>query len=273
MIKCNFSFLFLTLYPPEYSRLYRTGDFASVQKNTIYYEGRTDSQIKIRGYRVDLTEIEKNVTSLATVEKAIVLCYHAGESDQALLAFVELKEDVKNAVNEFQIEAKLQSQLPGYMVPQVIIMETIPLLVNGKIDRQSLLKSYESTNNNEGDSEQYIDKDYTGVPAGQMEMAQDLFEIVGHAIGRSVRGTIGVKSNFYELGGNSLNSILTVSQLKEKGHFVSITQFISAANLGEILNVISKNGEKNYFSQLDEEFQRQLTVSPLRAEEKDNDIE
>lgn len=255
----------------EYNRLYRTGDFASIQKSTIYYEGRTDSQIKIRGYRVDLTEIEKSVTQMATVEKAIVLCYHAGEADQALLAFVELKRAVKDSINEFQIEAKLQSLLPGYMVPQVVIMDTIALLVNGKIDRQSLLKAYESTNNNE-DSALYIDQDYAGVPEGQLDTAKDLFEIVGNAIGRSVRGAITLKSNFYELGGNSLNSILTVSQLKEKGYFVSITQFITAANLGEILNLICTTGDKNYLSQVDDQFQRQLTISPLRVEDMDDDI-
>lgn len=261
----------LLCLPPEYNRLYKTGDFASVQKSTIYYEGRTDSQIKIRGYRVDLTEIEKHVIKMDTVDKAIVLCYHAGEADQALLAFVEPKSDVKATLNEFQIEAKLQTLLPGYMVPQVVIMETIPLLVNGKIDRQSLLKAYESTNNND-DSEQFIDQDYTGVPASQLEMAKDLFEIVGHAIGRSIRSAISVQSNFYELGGNSLNSILTVAQLKERGYFVSITQFITAANLGEILNLIAVTGEENYLSQVDDEFQRQLTVSPLRAEDQERDI-
>lgn len=221
---------------------------------------------------MDLTEIEKHVTKMDTVEKAIVLCYHAGEADQALLAFVELKSAVKDSINEFQVEGKLQSLLPGYMVPQIVIMDTIPLLVNGKIDRQSLLKAYENTNNNDGDSTLYIDQDFTGVPVGQLEAAKTLFSIVGNSIGRSVRGTITVKSNFYELGGNSLNSILTVSQLKEEGYFVSITQFITAANLGEILNLISKNGEKNYLSQVDDEYQRQLTVSPLRAEDQDADI-
>lgn len=221
---------------------------------------------------MDLTEIEKNVTGMDTVAKAIVLCYHAGEADQALLAFVELTAAVKDSINEFQVEAKLQSLLPGYMVPQVVIMDTIPLLVNGKIDRQSLLKAYERTNNNDGDTELFIDQDFTGVPKGQMEAARCLFEIVGQAIGRSVRGALSVKSNFYELGGNSLNSILTVSQLKERGYFVSITQFIQAENLGEILNWIAKSGGENYLSQVDDEFQRQLKVCPLRAEDKDEDI-
>lgn len=132
----------------EYDRLYRTGDFASIQKGgCIIYEGRTDSQIKIRGYRVDLSEIEKNVLTIDGVDKAIVLCYHAGELDQALLSFVTLSDDAP-LQQDAQLESALKSKLADYMVPQVIIIDTVPLLVNGKIDRQSLLKMYENTNNN-----------------------------------------------------------------------------------------------------------------------------
>lgn len=132
----------------EYDRLYRTGDYASVQKGgCIIYEGRTDSQIKIRGYRVDLTEVEKNVLSIDGIDKAIVLCYHAGEIDQALLSFVTLSDDAVMR-QEAQLEHTLKAKLADYMVPQVIIIDSVPLLVNGKIDRQSLLKMYENTNNN-----------------------------------------------------------------------------------------------------------------------------
>lgn len=77
----------------------------------------------------------------------MVLCYHAGEIDQALLAFVLLDEQSR-VQNGLQIEDQLKDKLAHYMVPQVIVCEHIPLLVNGKIDRQSLLKLYESTNNN-----------------------------------------------------------------------------------------------------------------------------
>lgn len=133
---------------PEYDRLFRTGDFASMQKGRcIIFEGRTDSQIKIRGHRVDLSEVEKNVVIIDGVDKAIVLCYRAGEIDQALLSFVTLSSGVtsKQAV---QLENILKTKLADYMVPQIVIIDTIPLLVNGKIDRQSLLKMYENTNNN-----------------------------------------------------------------------------------------------------------------------------
>lgn len=127
--------------------MYRTGDYASVQKGgVIHYEGRTDSQVKIRGHRVDLSEIEKNLVEISGVKKGIVLCYHVGQMDQAILAFASV--DPAAHLHELQIEKILRNKLPEYMTPQVIIIDQVPLLVNGKIDRQTLLKMYENTNNN-----------------------------------------------------------------------------------------------------------------------------
>lgn len=78
------------------------------------------------------------------MDKAVVLCYKPGELNQALLAFVTSQ----TLMSEQQIETALKEKLTSYMVPQVILVENIPLLVNGKIDRQALMKSYENTNNN-----------------------------------------------------------------------------------------------------------------------------
>lgn len=72
------------------------------------------------------------------------MCYHAEKFNQALLAFVT----TKHYLNEHQIEEMLKKKLTSYMVPQVILIESVPLLVNGKVDRQALLKSYENTNCN-----------------------------------------------------------------------------------------------------------------------------
>lgn len=101
-------------------------------------------QIKIRGHRVDLSEIEKAVLSVREVEKAVVLCYKPGEMNQALVAFVTASA----FANESQIEEALKEKLAAYMVPQVIIIENVPLLVNGKVDRQGLLQMYVNNNNN-----------------------------------------------------------------------------------------------------------------------------
>lgn len=66
--------------------------------------------------------------------------------DQAILAFAAV--DYVSDLNELQIESLLKKKLPDYMSPQVIVVDKIPLLINGKIDRQSLMKMYEESNNN-----------------------------------------------------------------------------------------------------------------------------
>lgn len=220
----------------EYSRLYRTGDFARISKGTVIFEGRTDSQIKIRGHRVDLTEVEKAVHLIEGIDKGVVLCYKPGEMDQALLAFVTC--DPGSKLTGIRVENQLQDKLALYMIPQVIILDSIPLLVNGKNDRQALLKMYENTNNND-DMAIALDYDYSGIPASKMKAAEVLFQTIGSVIGRSTRNTVSILSNYYELGGNSLNSIYTIIKLKEQGYEIGITDFILAENLGEILDKIT----------------------------------
>lgn len=66
----------------EYSKIYRTGDYARISKGVVVYEGRVDSQIKVRGHRVDLTEVEKAVSRAPGVDKVVVLCYKPGELSQ-----------------------------------------------------------------------------------------------------------------------------------------------------------------------------------------------
>jgi hypothetical protein len=263
---------------PMYSKIYRTGDFASLQKGMIFYEGRTDSQIKIRGHRVDLSEVEKNLISLDYVDKGVVLCYHAGEIDQALVAFCVVSGDGNFSKyitkTGLQIENELKMKLASYMVPQVIVLDSIPLLVNGKIDRQSLLKMYENTNNNEDDTEVELEIDYTGVDEKNMEKAKILFETVGNAIGRSIRSKISKLANFYMLGGNSLNSIYTIAELRKKGFNISITDFISASTLGEIIDHIkSKDDDDSTTNETHVKCDLELTCLPLASEHKDDAIE
>lgn len=62
--------------------MYRTGDFGKIIKNVVVFEGRTDSQIKVRGHRVDLAEIDGVLNKLEGINKSAVLCYKPGEVDQ-----------------------------------------------------------------------------------------------------------------------------------------------------------------------------------------------
>ncbi|KAB0794533.1 hypothetical protein PPYR_11372 [Photinus pyralis] len=221
---------------PAYMKLYRTGDFARIEKGTVLYEGRTDSQVKIRGHRVDLAEIEKSVNAIDGIEKGVVLCYNPGEINQALLSFVTSEA----SLNERQIEKLLKEKLPLYMVPQVLLLDDIPLLVNGKTDRQALLKLYENSDGNNNDTLNFtVEIDYTGVSEGQLPAAKVLFETVASVLHKSARSSISIDANFYEIGGNSLNSIYTITSLNEKGYHISIGDFIAASDLGEILDRMS----------------------------------
>lgn len=131
--------------------MYQTGDFASVQADgIIHYEGRTDSQVKIRGHRVDLSEIQKHLLEIDGIEKAIVLC-NKDEFGQTILGFVsphESMSSIRRAKETGSIEDILRAKLADYMVPQMIMVDEMPMLVNGKIDRQALLRLYEDTKNN-----------------------------------------------------------------------------------------------------------------------------
>ncbi|XP_012260082.2 mycosubtilin synthase subunit C [Athalia rosae] len=241
---------------PEYSRIYRTGDYARIIKGIVIYEGRTDAQIKVRGHRVDLSEVERAVGASPAVDKAVVLCYKPGELSQALISFVTAKNNTQ--ISGLQIESFLQTVLPPYMIPQVIVIDTIPLLVNGKTDRQTLLKQYESLNYEE---EFAVSCNYQNVPLHHLPAARALFPTVASVVGRSVRGMVSIDSNFYELGGNSLNSIYTVTRLRDQGYQIGITDFISAKNMREILGRMkvesdsdsdeSADGEQYIFEELD----------------------
>lgn len=84
------------------------------------------------------------------------------------------------------------------------------------------------------------------MPAHQRGLAKELFETVGHAIGRSARSSISLESNFYQLGGNSLNSIYTVAQLRNQGHLIGITDFITAKTLGDVLDKLASLSEDTH---------------------------
>ncbi|CAH2097147.1 unnamed protein product [Euphydryas editha] len=102
---------------PDFGRLYRTGDFGTLHKGVILYEGRTDSQVKIRGHRVDLQEVERAVSAIQDVDKAEVLYYRLASGNAEILAFVTIKSDARLSGNH--IEVTLRNSLTNYMIPQV----------------------------------------------------------------------------------------------------------------------------------------------------------
>lgn len=114
------------------------------------------------------------------------------------------------------------------MIPRVVATERIPLLINGKTDRQELLRRFKSSQINGNGPCVYRD-----IPDHLVDKAKVLFPIVAEVIGDGKR--VELNSNFYELGGNSLNSVYTVVKLHECGYSLSIGDFIHAKTMKEIL--------------------------------------
>ena len=122
----------------KHARLYKTGDLVRYRSDgNIEFLGRIDNQIKIRGFRVELEEIEQALRSLTGVTDCVVVLREDSDGDKRLIAYVVL--DSHNKLTTAELRNYLKTKLPSYMVPAVFEMiEALPLLPSGKINRRAL---------------------------------------------------------------------------------------------------------------------------------------
>ena len=115
---------------------YKTGDIGFIKEGKLYCKGRKDNQIKYKGYRIELDEIEKNIKKIEGVEEcAVVAKFSENKQVKLIKAYVVMPEDMEEGV----IKKELSKKLPIYMIPKIIKkMEKLPISKNGKIDRRLL---------------------------------------------------------------------------------------------------------------------------------------
>ena len=120
------------------ARLYRTGDRGRWRRDGVLeHQGRLDFQVKVRGHRIELGEIENTLVAQPKVSRAVVVAREDRPGDVRLVAYVVGEGNA--SLDEHALVATLRDALPHYMVPQhVVMLESIPLLPNGKVDRKSL---------------------------------------------------------------------------------------------------------------------------------------
>ena len=121
-------------------KAYLTGDLGYIKNNKIYCLGRKDKQIKYKGYRIELLEIEEVLNNIIEIEKSVVVPLMKNEKVNRIIAFVKLKEN--RNINEVQIRKELENKLPEYMIPIIKIIQEIPLNINGKVDEKKLLEEF-----------------------------------------------------------------------------------------------------------------------------------
>ena len=119
---------------------YLTGDLGYKKNNKVYCIGRKDTQIKFKGYRIELSEIEKVLNNIEYIEKAIVTTKKNDNKVSRIIAFVKIKSSY--SVESKEIKEYLKRVLPEYMIPNIKMISEIPLTANGKVDAKKLLEEY-----------------------------------------------------------------------------------------------------------------------------------
>ncbi len=178
------------------ARLYRTGDMARLLPSGIVeFLGRRDSQLKIRGFRVELGEIEATLSKAPHVHQCIVVARKDGTGDARLIAYVR-GETGRDAVGDAQSHAR--SLLPLYMIPaQWVPVDSFPLTPNGKVDRARLPDPPRAEH----------DASPGSAPSGRLE--EQFLEIWRRLFHTE---DVGCEDSFFDLGGNSLLAIRFVAE-------------------------------------------------------------
>lgn len=184
-------------------RLFRTGDIGSFRNDgNIDFWGRTDKQVKVRGYRIELAEIENVISRMEAIEKVSVLVYKHSETDKRIVAFYTLF-DSNGILKPQEIRSFLRKHLPKYMIPSDFVqMKSFPILPNGKTNNAGLLEQYSSKRNE--------NIDQNDLPMSEIEQKIHLiWERVLHS------RDFGSDDNFFEVGGHSLLILKVQEQIKQ----------------------------------------------------------
>jgi len=183
------------------ARLYKSGDLARyLAQGGIEFIGRLDDQVKIRGFRIELGEIENTLKQHPSVRNAVVVAKEDNPGNKGLVGYIILNESFNTPANE--LKKFLKYKLPEYMVPTAFVfLDTLPLTANGKVDRQALPPPDQGRREIE-----------SAFAAPQNELQQKLVKIWEKVIGVN---PIGIKDNFFDLGGHSLIIVRLIAQIEK----------------------------------------------------------
>ena len=171
--------------------LYRTGDRGRWRREgKIECLGRQDHQVKLRGFRIELGEIESRLGECPGVKRAVVAVRQRAGGDQQLVAYLVAEEGQTPAAS--RLREQLQRNLPEYMIPSAYVaLDVLPLTPNGKVDRRALPSP---------DQADVLESAREYVPP--RNRLEELLQ--GIWAGTLNRDRVGVKDNFFDLGGHSL---------------------------------------------------------------------
>lgn len=207
------------------ARIYKTGDMGRrLPDGRIQFTGRKDFQVKIRGHRVELGEIESAISQYRPVRENVVVATETGHGDNRLIAYVvpHKPASVNGDLRDF-----LKQKLPEYMVPSsFVILDSLPLTASGKLNRRALPAPVEAN-----------DRVVFAAPETQLEKSlaaiwADVLEVKA----------IDINDNFFDLGGHSLLAVRLFAQIEKKlGKRLPLATLFQAPTVAQLAAVILKD--------------------------------
>lgn len=204
--------------------MYLSGDIGKLlPSNEVMCLGRIDHQVKVRGHRIEIGEIEHALTSIKGIKSAIVLA-----KTDILVAFIVVDYDITTELDEIRLwRNELASQLPNFMVPHVFhILEKMPRTLNDKIDRVALLEYKSNTE---------INQEYTAPRTNDEKLVATIWQ----EILKTER--IDIFSNFFEMGGHSIMAVNIMIEIEKKtGKRIPLSalfQHSTVEKLAKLLNL------------------------------------
>jgi amino acid adenylation domain-containing protein len=206
------------------NKMYKTGDLGRwLPDGNLEYLGRSDSQVKLRGYRIELSEIEACLSSADGVSEAVVQLREDTPGDKRLVAYYAGAASSTVEV----LRERAATSLPEYMVPAAYVrLESFPLTLNGKVDRKALPAPERTA---------YLSREYEA-PRGEAE--RTIARIWSELLDRE---RVGRRDNFFELGGNSLLALSFLDRARRAGVHAEIKALFASSNLAEFASRISSD--------------------------------
>jgi amino acid adenylation domain-containing protein len=212
-------------------RLYRTGDLARYSpEGSIEFLGRIDNQVKTRGYRIELGEIEAALGQDRSVQSSVVMVREDASGDKRLVGYVVPRP--KEWFDASEVRKCLKQKLPAYMIPSaLVLLDQLPLTLNGKVDRAALPASEQVRPELEGAYQ---------TPCTPTE--ETLAAIWGEVLKLD---KVGIYDNFFELGGHSLLATQVISRIRSVfSTDLPLRHMFESPTVAELAAMITKTHSK-----------------------------
>jgi len=217
-------------------RLYQTGDLGRwLPDGNLEILGRKDHQISIRGYRIEMGEIESTLQKYENVRRAVVQAKELKEGETSLIAYLETNETFSLP----ELRTYLKARLQEYMVPSYfIVLDELPLTPNGKIDKKAL----PHPNTVELQTGNTFVAPTTETEILLVEMIKEILEVE----------KVSIKDGFYDLGGDSIKLIQLLHELKKLGYNIRPEFVLKATDIEEIAKRLAETGISNTTNEADD---------------------